>query len=71
MVMLTETDGLSIFLRASADGDVGALTMMMEVGGRELLMLTSNTGASCAHIASQKGHSKALKMLIEAGARSC
>jgi hypothetical protein len=43
--------------------------MLIEAGGKELLMLTNEVGASCAYIASEEGQTEALEMLIEAGGK--
>jgi len=47
----------------------GWLGMLIEAGGKALLMRADNTGKSCAYIASMNGHAEALKMLIEAGGK--
>ncbi|KAJ1477515.1 hypothetical protein T484DRAFT_1821113 [Baffinella frigidus] len=44
-----------------------ALRVLIEAGGKELLMLLTKDGASCAHVASQNGHAEALRVLMDAG----
>ncbi|KAJ1474029.1 hypothetical protein T484DRAFT_1971600, partial [Baffinella frigidus] len=48
-------------------GHVEVLRMLIEAGGKELVMLTNDDGKSCADIASQNGHVEALGLLVEAG----
>jgi len=43
--------------------------LLVEAGGRELLMLTTDDGISCLHLSAEKGHLEVAKLLSEAGGR--
>ena len=43
--------------------------LLVEAGGRELLMLTTDDGISCLIIAAGEGHLEVAKLLVEAGGR--
>ena len=45
--------------------------LLVEAGGRELLMLTTDDGISCLHLSAEKGHLEVAKLLSEAGGASC
>ena len=64
--MLARKDGISCAYMASENGHAEALRMLIDAGGKELLMLTDGDGFSCADVASHNGHTEALRMLIEA-----
>jgi len=43
--------------------------VLLEAGGRELLMLTTDDGTSCLWISAANGHLEVVKALLEAGGR--
>ena len=43
--------------------------VVLEAGGRELLMLTTDDGASCLMVSAQNGHLEVVRALLEAGGR--
>ena len=43
--------------------------MLLEVGGRELVMLAWDDGVSCLYMSAQNGHLDVVKTLLEAGGR--
>ena len=67
MVILTVTDPLSCFPRASMNGNEEALKLVVEVGGDALMK--NDDGLACVHIASVYGHVDALRMLMEVGGK--
>ena len=70
--MLTADKGCSCLHMAAEAGHVEVTNLLVEAGGRELLMLTNNHGygaESCLHLAAGYGQVQVAKKLVEAGGR--
>ena len=54
---------------ASQNGNLDSVKLMVEKGGKDLIMLTDAQGSSCLCIAAQGQHSDAVRLLVGAGGR--
>ena len=62
------THGWSCLHIAAETGHLEVAKLLVEAGGRELLMLTTDSSKlSCLHLAVEKGHMKVARLLLEAG----
>jgi DNA-binding LacI/PurR family transcriptional regulator len=53
----------------AVEGHVDVVKVLLEVGGRELVMMTQDHGVSCLWISAENGHLEVVKALLEAGGR--
>ena len=54
---------------SAEQGHVEVVKVLLEVGGRDLVMLTKDDGSSCLYISAHQGHVELVRMLLEVGGR--